>query len=103
MNRRFARQVILFALLYYLAFVALDGVIFLFSHVPPKAVNLDGLILPLFAAERILAWPRLILRWLWPGESTPACLNLVMTVLNCLIWGLTLASLKALWTKAQRG
>jgi hypothetical protein len=101
MNRRFARQAILFALLYYLAFVALDDVIFLLSHVPPKAMNLDRLIFPLFVAERILAWPRLVLRWLWPGESTPACFNLVMTVLNCLVWGLALASLKALWTKVR--
>jgi hypothetical protein len=101
-NRRFLKQVLLFALLYYLVFFALDGVIFLLSHVPPKAMNLDPLLLKLANVEQFLVWPRLLLRWLWPGETTPGIFNYILPVLNALVWGAVLAGLKGLWDKARQ-
>lgn len=102
MSRPFVKQVVLFAVLHYLVFISLEGVIFLLSHVPPKAVNLDGLVVTLFNAERILAAPRALLRWLWPSEHTPSLLNWALTALNSLVWGLALAGLKCFWSKARQ-
>ena len=102
MNRQFLRRVVLYALFYYVVLLALDAVIFLLSHIPPKAVNLDFLILKLGGLETLLRWPRSLLRHLWPGESTPTALNHLLSALNCLLWGLTLASLKTLWIRAKK-
>jgi hypothetical protein len=86
MNRRTVTQVLVFAVLYFLVLELLDGLIFLLSHVPPKAANLDGLILKFYAVERLLAAPRGFLRSLWPWESTPPGFNILLTILNCLLW-----------------
>lgn len=102
MKRRFIWQIIVFALVYYLLFFVLDGLIFLLAHIPPKAVNLDSLLLRLGEAEQLLAWPRFVLRCLWPGETTPTSFNYILPVLNCLVWGLTLTSLKALWIHVRK-
>src|SRR5258708_3345723 len=101
MNRRFLKQVLLFALLYYAIFLLLGGLIFLLSHLPPKAVNLDPLILALFKVQHVLAWPRFLLIGLWPGEMTPGYLNLLSMLLACFVWGLLLAWLKNLWVKIR--
>lgn len=102
MNRRFLKQVLLFALLYFLVSFVLDGVIFLLSHVPPKVVNLDSFLLKLGSVEQFLIWPRLLLRWLWRGETTPGIFNYVLPVLNALVWGMALTGLKMFWDKARQ-
>ena len=102
MNRPFIRRVVLYALLYYVLLLALNAVIFLLSHIPPKAVNLDFLILKFGEVERILLWPRSLLRRLWPGESTPTALNYLLSGLNCLLWGLALSGLKTFWTQVRK-
>ena len=102
MTRSFAQRVLVFAFVYYAFFLLLDGAIFLLSHVPPSAVNLDGVILFLGDAEEFLALPRVLLRRLWPGESTPTALNFVLTFVNCILWGLVLASVKSLWENLRR-
>ncbi len=102
MNRQFIRRAVLYALLYYVVLLALGVVIFLLSHIPPKAVNLDFLILKFGGVESLLLWPRSLLRRLWPGESTPTALNYLLSGLNCLLWGLALAGLKTLWTQAKK-
>lgn len=101
MNRRTV-QVLVFSVFYFLVLELLDGLIFLLSHVPPKAANLDGLILKFYAVERLLAAPRGLLRSLWPWESTPPGFNILLTILNCLLWGLFLTGLKTLWTRARK-
>ena len=58
MNWLFIRRVALFAVLYYLAVLCLHGLIFLLSHLPPSAVNLDWPILRLGELQSALAWPR---------------------------------------------
>ena len=80
-------QILLFALLHYVVLLLLAGMIFVLIHVPPKAVDLDGLILVLVQAETVLTAPRKLLLWLWPGEATPALLIFSTTVFNSLIWG----------------
>ena len=95
-------QALLFALFYYLAFLALDGVIFLMSHVPPRVINLDDILLKLGDVERFLAWPRILLRKLWPGETIPETINSLLAVLNALIWGGILAGLKRFWDNARK-
>jgi hypothetical protein len=96
-----AGQVLQFALLHYVVFLLLAGMIFLVIHVPPKAVNLDGLILALVQCETVLMAPRKFLLWLWPGETTPSLLGVSTTVLNSLIWGLALAAGRVLWKKVR--
>jgi hypothetical protein len=81
--------------------VSADGVIFLAAHVPPKAVDLDAPIRGLQTGYEILRAPRLVLRWLWPGESSPLWLNWLLTILNSLVWGVGLAGLKILRVKIQ--
>jgi len=101
-GRSMLRPVLLFALLHYGVVLSLAGLIFLASHVPPKAINLDGLVLALFQTETVLTAPRKFLLWLWPGESTPALLSFFTTVLNSLLWGFALASLRRLWRKVRQ-
>ena len=101
MNRPFLKRLVAFGLLYGLLVLVLHLAIFLVSHVPPGAVNLDGLILALLRVEHLLAAPRFLLRKLWPRETTPTGLNLCIRVLNCAIWGAALAGLKLLWTKLR--
>src|SRR5437773_8962636 len=98
MNRRLLKQVILFGLLYYVLYLCLNEIIILMSHVPPKSFNLDRLILILYNIEVFLAWPRFLLRKLWPAASNPPFFSIILTVFNCLVWGLLLTGIKALWT-----
>ena len=97
MNRRLLKSVLWFALLHYLAALCLAGIIFLVSHVPPKAVNLDGLMVILHAGQSVLAGPRKLLLWAYPGEATPGWLGPVSTVLNSLVWGVALSGAKLAW------
>ena len=94
-------QVAAFALLHYLVLISLAGIIFLASHVPPKAANLDGVILVLFQVESVLSAPRKFLLWLVPGETTPALLSTSTVILNSLIWGAALATGRSLWVKVR--
>ena len=63
-------------------------------------MNLDAVVTALVAVENVLLGPRKILLWLWPGESTPRGLGLLVTVLNSLLWSLALAGARSLWRKA---
>ncbi|EEF57546.1 hypothetical protein [Pedosphaera parvula] len=101
MNQRLLKQVILFGLLYYVVYLCLNGLIILLSHIPPKAFNLDPLILALYNIEVLLAWPRFLLRRLWPAASNPPFFGIILTVVNCLVWGWLLTGFKALWTKVR--
>jgi len=102
MNRRFLIRVTLFACLYYLVFLSVKGLIFLFSHVPPGSLNLSWAISLLGGIQHVLAWPRPLLRQLWPGESSPAMLNIFLQIVNCLLWGLALAGLKSFLARARK-
>jgi hypothetical protein len=102
MKRPFMRQVFLFALLYFLASLLLDSIILILSHIPPRVFNLDALLLALGGVERFFAWPRLLLRRLWPGERTPALFNHAALAANCLVWGMLLAGLRRIWIQARK-
>ena len=93
---------LLFGLLHYAVLLALAGLIFLLNHIPPKAVNLDPLILVLFKVEQVLTAPRRILLWLYPGETTPRWLPFALNLLNSLVWGAALAGAKAFWRRLTR-
>ena len=99
-RRRKLRSLLLWALLHFMIVLTLGGLIFFSSHVPPKAVNLDGLIRALVWIENILLAPRKALLWLWPGESTPPGLGFLLTLVNSLAWGAVLAWTRAFWRKA---
>ena len=90
-----------FAFWFYLATLLVRGGIFFLSHIPPQAANFDGAILKLSRVEKALAAPRLLLRALWPGESTPYLLSISLAVLNCLIWGAALTGLAAGWKRLR--
>src|SRR5258707_14784212 len=94
-------QILLLALLHYVLLLLLGGLIFLIIHVPPKAVNLDGVILVLSQVETALTAARRLFLWLWPGESAPRVLIFSAVALNSLAWGLALASVKLCWAKLR--
>ncbi len=96
-SRRFLKSVVLLAVCHWLLLICLAGIIFAASHIPPKAVNLDGLILGLQRVAAFLVLPREFLLWLWPGEATPGWLPAATRILNSLIWGCALAVLRRLW------
>jgi len=93
--------VLLFGLAHYGLLLLLAALIFFASHLPPKAVNVDGVIMVLFQAETVLTAPRKLLLWLWPGESTPGLLSVLTTFVNSLAWGCALAGGRALWAKVR--
>ena len=96
------RQVILFALLQYAVLLAVSGLIFLASHFPPKAANLDSLIVGLVKVETVLEGPRKLLLRLWPWENTPRGFGIVASVFNSLVWGLGLTAIRSFWLSATR-
>jgi hypothetical protein len=98
-RRGFLKQALLFAALHYVALLSLGGLIFLVSHIPPRAVNVDAMLAVLVAVENVLVAPRKFLLWLWPWETTPAALGSILTVLNSLVWGAGLAGLKTAWRR----
>jgi hypothetical protein len=102
MNSRFIKQTLLFAVIYYFLMLALGVVILILSHIPPGLMNLDWVILKIGVIREILGWPRPLLRRLWPAETTPAAVNLLATVMTCLIWGFALSGVKTLWTRAKK-
>lgn len=102
MHRRFWKVILLFALLHYGACLLVGGVIFLLSHIPPKAVNLDRLILWLFDAENVLQAPRSLLLRCWWGEATPRWWSAASTVGGSLVCGAALAGLRAVCRRGPR-
>ena len=78
-----------YSALFYLFVLLLRGLVFLFSHVP-AASALDRVVLGLVSVEGVLMAPKNFLRWLWPAQATPAFLNLTLTILNSLLWGIAL-------------
>jgi hypothetical protein len=84
----FVQRVLLAAALFWLACQCLNGAIFLFSHLPPTWLPLERPLKILGLISRLLTLPRQLLRHLWPSEQTPTGLNLALSVLNFLIWGL---------------
>ncbi len=101
-RRRLIRQVILFALLQYAVLLAVSGVIFLASHFPPSAANLDSVIVVVVNVESILEGPRKLLLHVWPWESTPRGFGIVASLFNCLVWGLGLTALRRFWVAATK-
>lgn len=96
------RQVFLFALLQYAVLLAVSGLIFLASHFPPSAANLDSLIAGLVNVETVLEGPRKLLLRLGPWESTPRGFGIAASVCNSLVWGVVLAALRRFWLSATK-
>jgi hypothetical protein len=94
MRKTFLRLVIIMALLQFALQCAVTGIIFVTAHIPPKAFNLDGLILVLLPVHQILRSPRAFFEWIWPGEHTPWLLTWPLLPINSLVWGSALAGLK---------
>ena|GEM_PF-5477751 len=89
-----------FAVLHFVVLKAVEGTIFLVSHVPPKAVNLDGVYAFLVHIEDVLKFPRWLVDKLWRWETTPQVLPLALTIFNSAVWGAALAILRNFWRKA---
>jgi hypothetical protein len=101
-RRRLIVQVVLFALLQYAVLLAVSGAIFLASHFPPSAANLDSVIVALVNFESILEGPRKLLLHVWPWESTPRGFGIVASLFNSLVWGLGLTALRRFWISAMK-
>ena len=95
-RRRFLKQTLWFALLYNAVLLAVKGIIFLLSAIPPNAYNVDSVILALTNIQQLLYAPRSLLHWLWPGEQNHGWLNLLFTILNSVIWGMAGAAGRSL-------
>src|SRR5262245_2721404 len=100
--RSFLKFTILFAVLHYLVLLGLEGGTFLLAHLPTSVLHLDVVILGLTKLIQVLRWPRLLMTAMWPGEATPGFLNLVLTILNSVVWGIGLVGLKSLWSRMRR-
>ena len=79
---------------------AFSGLIFMAAHIPPKAVNLDGMIDILVRVEDVLVFPRWLVLKSWPWEHTPGGLGFFLTIFNSAVWGAALAGLRNFWRKA---
>lgn len=99
--RALNHPVVWFALLHFLALNLLAGVTYILVHLPTSVLPLDPLILFLERLHRLLWFPRDLLRWLWPGERTPALLNWVLVVVHSLCWGVILTGLRNGWRKLR--
>ncbi|MDQ6631661.1 MAG: hypothetical protein M3Y82_07865 [Verrucomicrobiota bacterium] len=100
--KRFVQATILFSALHYVAILSLEGLIFLLAHLPTRLIHLDNLILALTGLEKILIFPRVFLRRLWWSEITPGFLNLILLIVNSLIWGTVLAAWRIYYLRHQK-
>ena len=89
-----------FALLHFVVLQALGGLIFLASHFPPQAANLDNVITFLVRIEDVLVFPRWLALKLWPWEFTPRGLGFSLMIFNSVCWGAALAGLRRFWRHA---
>ena len=101
MSRRFLKLTALFALAHLLVTLGLDAALFLLAHLPTSILHLDGVIVALTYVHQWLRFPRMVLSHLWPGEYLPRPINVMLTMLNSVTWGIGLATLKMLWSKAR--
>jgi membrane protein YdbS with pleckstrin-like domain len=99
LRRRLLKQMFWFAVLHFVVLKIVAGIIFFAQHVPPKAVNLDGVIAIIVLVEDVLVFPRWLVLKLWPWETTPAGLGLALTIFNSAVWGAALAGLRNFWRK----
>lgn len=81
------------AFLHFVVLALMSGLIFLLAHVPPKAVNLDSLILATHWVYGVFYSPIAFLRWLWPGESSPWVLNVLLRAAGSALVGAVIAAL----------
>src|ERR1041384_4956762 len=97
------RSILLFALGYYLLILLIEGVIFVFSHLPPRVVHLDSAILKLAEVESLLLWPWRGLLWLWGfmSEKLPRPVSFMFKVCNSLFWGVILVGFREVWRKIR--
>jgi len=86
----------MFAALFWLVYQALNGLIFLFGHLPPHWVHLDWPLRMLGLVCRALTFPRRILRHLWPSETSPAFVLWLLAALNWLLWGVLVEAMRSL-------
>jgi hypothetical protein len=100
-NRQFLKQVLLGVFVYLSVVLALEALVFVLSHIPPMAANLDPLVAPLARVEIALLWSKQLLRSLWPGETSSRLLLWSVTVANWLLWGFLLALLWRLWRRVR--
>ena len=101
MERQFLKLAVLFALAHCLVMLGLDAALYFLAHLPTSVLHLDSLIVALTHIHQWLRAPRAAMSHLWPGEYLPRFVNLALTVLNSVIWGIGLAALKLLWSKIR--
>ena len=82
--------------------LAVSGLIFLASHFPPSAANLDSVIVGLVNIESILEGPRKLFLHLWPWESTPRGFGIAASICNSLVWGFGLTAIRRFWLSATK-
>ena len=94
---RLCKAIVWFGLLHYLVTLCLAGFLFLVSHIPPRSMNVDELVIIFQTGQSIMTGPRKLILWVCPGESTPVWLDPFSTMLNSLVWGCALAEARLLW------
>ncbi|MCD6050683.1 MAG: hypothetical protein K0Q55_2086 [Verrucomicrobia bacterium] len=89
---------LLYAALHYLLLLILDSVVFLFAHFPPQLIDLSPVVIAITYLQQALNLPRILLRYVWLSEVTPGWLNLLLTIVNSLVFG----ALWFAWRKWQQ-
>jgi hypothetical protein len=100
-KRPLLKQILLGAFVYVSVVLVLEFLVFVLSHIPPVAANLDPLIKPIAQLEMALLWSKQLLRSLWPGETTPRLLLWAVTLINWLLWGALLAMAWRGWRRLR--
>ncbi len=99
LERPFTRTAALWAVLHFVMLGLLAGLLYLLIHIPPKAANLDPLILAAQWVADVIYFPILALRWLWPGESSPWLLNVLTRLGGSVVFGLGIAWGTEIWRR----
>ena len=85
--RTWLPRLLLYAALHYLLLLILDSVVFLFAHFPPQLIDLSPVVIAISYVQQALNLPRILLRYVWLSEVTPGWLNLLLLILNSLVFG----------------
>lgn len=86
--RKHSLRIVLYSCVHYGLLLILESVVFIVAHFPPKVIDLSNLVVGITYLQQALNVPRMLLRHLWLSEMTPGWLNILLLVVNSLVFGL---------------
>ncbi|MBM3846831.1 MAG: hypothetical protein FJ405_11185 [Verrucomicrobia bacterium] len=99
----FLRRILFWALIHAGLLIMAKLTLFLLSSIPPKAVNLDALILIVFRVEEVLVQPGRAFASVLPGERALGLLKWPIALGNSMLWGLGIAAVSRIRRSKSAG